>query len=193
MVLWSGLPMSAQAQSVEPAAEPENGSAAGSDAQNARTITLGNVGTWSIAEGVEVSRRMVQGPDGEVTVITLERLTEHGEVAPGSFVTLSLYPEGITLQGSRLTAESALQLTVDSIAASSSSDGTTSAALACQVGGQDGFCTEFTVPSVGGVLQVDARAVVVGDSLVTTVLVRSPEADAELAALLGDALRLETP
>jgi hypothetical protein len=70
---------------------------------------------------------------------------------------------------------------------------TTSAALACQVGGQDGFCTEFTVPSVGGVLQVDARAVVVGDSLVTTVLVRSPEADAELAALLGDALRLETP
>ena len=106
MVLWSVLPISAQAQSVEPAAEPENGSAAGSADQDARTITLGNVGTWSIAEGVEVSRRMVQGPDGEVTVITLERLTEHGEVAPGSFVTLSLYPEGITLQSRLCSSQS---------------------------------------------------------------------------------------
>lgn len=161
--------------------------------QDARTITLGSVGVWSIADGVEVSRRLVQGPDGEVTLITLERLNERGEATPGSFVTLSLYPEGITLQGARLTAESALQLTVDSIAASSAADGAAAPAFACQLGGQEGLCTEFTVPAIGGVLQVDARAVVVGDSLVTTVIVRSPGADAELASLLGDALRLESP
>jgi hypothetical protein len=187
------MSMSAHAQSGEPAAEPAEGSTDTAAHGHEHRVVLGDVGDWSVAAGFEVSRRTVHGPDGEVTLVTVEPLNENAEVAAGSFLTLSVYPEGITMQGARLDAESALRLTVDSIAASTATGSVEAAASECRLGGQDGRCTEFNIPSAGGELQVDARAVVVGDSLVTTVLVRSPEADAGLDALLGDALRLQAP
>jgi hypothetical protein len=173
--------------------EPVEGSSAAAPAPAENVISIGDVGEWTIGEGFEVSRRSVDGPDGNVTMVQVERLDSMAQALPGSFVALSLYPEGITMEGATLDAAAALRLTVDSIAASTGEPGITADPSPCEVGGLGGVCAEFTVGTATGELQVDARAVVVGGSLVTTVLVVSSEAGAELATLLDGALRLEQP
>jgi hypothetical protein len=169
------------------------GSLAHSDAPTENIVLIGDVGEWTIGGGVEVSQRSVNGPDGDVTIFQVERLDSLAQALSGSFVAVSLYPDGITMEGAALDADAALRLTVDSIAASTGESGISAEPTACQVGGLGGVCTEFTVGTASGELQVDVRAVVVGGSLVTTVLVVSSEAGAELAALLDGALRLEQP
>ena len=171
----------------------EGSTAAAAPAPTDDVVVIGDVGEWTIGEGFEVSQRSVNGPDGDVTIVQVERLDSLAQALPGSFVALSLYPEGITMDGATLDAAAALRLTVDSIAASTGESGVMAEPTACQVGGLGGLCTRFSVSTANGQLQVDARAVVVGDSLVTTVLVVSSEAGAELAALLDGALRLAQP